>query len=102
MEAKMGVLEASKIPPEASKMPPKASEHGSQASLRVEYRPLDALIPFARNARTHSEEQVSQIAASIREFSFTNPILIDSNQGIIAGHGWLAGQRDRDFNSSMH
>jgi ParB-like chromosome segregation protein Spo0J len=51
-------------------MPPNWSEKGSQAGLRVEYRPLDTLIPFARNARTHSEEQVSQIAASIREFGF--------------------------------
>ena len=58
--------------------------------LRVEYRPLDALIPFARNARTHSDTQISQIAASIREFGFTNPILLDGANGIIAGHGRLA------------
>jgi ParB-like chromosome segregation protein Spo0J len=46
------------------------SEKGSQAGFRVEYRPLDALIPFARNPRTYSDEQVSQIAASMREFGF--------------------------------
>jgi ParB-like chromosome segregation protein Spo0J len=68
-------------------MPPNGSEKGSRAGLRVEYQPLDALIPFARNPRTHSDEQVSQIAASIREFGFTNPILLDGKNGIIAGHG---------------
>ncbi len=92
-EAKTGVLEASKTPPEGSKMPPNGSENGSQGGLRVEYRPLDALIPFARNAWTHSDEQVSQIAASIREFGFTNPILLDGANGIIAGHGRLAAAR---------
>ena len=50
-------------------------------------RPTAALIPYARNSRTHSERQVSQIAASIREFGFTNPVLIDPDNGIIAGHG---------------
>ena len=74
-------------------MPPNWSENGSQASLRVEYRPLDALIPFARNPRTHSNEQVEQIAASIREFGFTNPILLDGDNGIVAGHGRLAAAR---------
>ena len=46
-----------------------------------------ALIPYARNARTHSDQQVAQIADSIREFGFTNPVLIDEEDGIIAGHG---------------
>lgn len=45
------------------------------------------LIPYAKNSRTHSEEQIAQIAASIKEFGFTNPIIIDENNGIIAGHG---------------
>ena len=44
--------------------------------IQVQQTPVDALIPFARNARTHSDEQVKQIAASIREFGFNNPILI--------------------------
>jgi ParB-like chromosome segregation protein Spo0J len=48
---------------------------------------IDKLIPYARNSRTHSEEQVSQIAASIKEFGFLNPIIIDGDNGIIAGHG---------------
>lgn len=47
----------------------------------------DSLIPYARNSRTHSDEQVAQIAASIKEFGFLNPIIIDGENGIIAGHG---------------
>jgi ParB-like chromosome segregation protein Spo0J len=74
-------------------MPPNGSENGLQAGLRVEYRPLDALIPFARNPQTHSDDQVAQIAASIREFGFTNPILLDGGNGVIAGHGRLAAAR---------
>jgi ParB-like chromosome segregation protein Spo0J len=45
------------------------------------------LIPYARNSRTHSEEQITQIAASIKEFGFLNPVIIDGENGIIAGHG---------------
>lgn len=58
-------------------------------SLHVKYRPIADLIPYANNARTHSDEQVAQIAASIKEFGWTNPILIDGENGIIAGHGRL-------------
>ena len=47
------------------------------------------LVPYASNSRTHSEEQVAQIMGSIREFGFTNPVLIDSDNGVIAGHGRL-------------
>jgi DNA modification methylase len=54
---------------------------------------IDKLIPFARNPRTHSEAQIAQIAASIAEFGFNNPILVDSNAGIIAGHGRLLAAR---------
>lgn len=70
-------------------------ERGSSGSgdLRVEYRPLESLVPFARNPRAHSEEQIAQIAASIREFGFTNPILPDGENGIIAGHGRLSAAR---------
>lgn len=59
----------------------------------LERLPLDRLIPYANNSRTHSEEQVAQIAASIREFGFTNPILIDEADGIIAGHGRVLAAR---------
>jgi ParB-like chromosome segregation protein Spo0J len=55
--------------------------------MKIETIPTGDLIPYARNSRTHSEPQVAQIAASIREFGFTNPVLIDADNGIIAGHG---------------
>ena len=61
--------------------------------LRVEYRPTAGLAPYARKARSHSEEQIAQIAASIRASGFTNPILLDGENGIIAGHGRLAAAR---------
>ena len=61
--------------------------------LAIEHRPLEALIPYARNARTHSDAQVAQIAASIREFGWTNPILVDGDNGVIAGHGRLLAAR---------
>jgi len=54
---------------------------------QIEHLLVSSLIPYARNSRTHSDEQITQIAASIREFGFTNPVLIDSNGTIIAGHG---------------
>lgn len=60
----------------------------------IEYQAIDDLIPYARNARTHSPEQIRQIAASIREFGFTNPVLIDDAGGIIAGHGRVMGARE--------
>lgn len=52
--------------------------------LAVEMIGIDRLVPYARNSRTHSDEQIAQIAASIREFGFTNPVLIDGDGGIIA------------------
>lgn len=61
--------------------------------MKIENLTLDALIPYARNSRTHSDEQVAQVAASIREFGFTNPVLIDANGGIIAGHGRVMAAR---------
>ncbi len=61
---------------------PKMADH-------IELKSVDELIPYNKNARTHSESQVSQIAASIIEFGFTNPVLIDGEKGIIAGHGRL-------------
>jgi len=59
----------------------------------VEMLGLDALIPYANNTRTHSEEQVAQVAASIKEFGFTNPVLVDADNGIIAGHGRVLAAR---------
>lgn len=59
----------------------------------VELWPFDKLIPYSRNPRTHSDAQIAQIAASIAEFGFNNPILVDTNAGIIAGHGRLLAAR---------
>ena len=60
-----------------------------ESELKILYRPVNDLIPYANNARTHSEEQVNQIASSIKEFGFNNPILVDEQGGVIAGHGRL-------------
>jgi len=57
------------------------------SELKVEYVETTTLIPYALNSRTHSDSQVAQIAASIKEFGFTNPILVDDTNTIIAGHG---------------
>ena len=60
---------------------------------QVERRSIEALIPYARNSRVHSEEQVAQIAASMKEWGWTNPVLIDEDGGIIAGHGRVMAAR---------
>ena len=61
--------------------------------MNIEQVKLDKLIPYARNSRTHSDAQVAQIAASIKEFGFTNPVLIDETGSIIAGHGRVMAAR---------
>jgi ParB-like chromosome segregation protein Spo0J len=66
---------------------------GEKTPLAVRYVALDALIPYARNSRTHSDEQIAQLAASLREFGFTNPVLVDAENGIIAGHGRVLAAR---------
>ena len=65
-----------------------------KSAQKIEHWPLDRLVPYERNARTHSAEQVAQISASIQEFGFTNPILVASDNGIIAGHGRLQAARE--------
>lgn len=67
--------------------------HSMTQPLNVEYRKVESLIPFARNPRTHADAQIAKLAASIVEFGWTNPILVDGSQGIIAGHGRLAAAR---------
>ncbi len=62
-------------------------------TLHVESWPIERLIPYARNARMHSDQQVAQIAASVAEFGFINPVLADSDGGIIAGHGRVLAAR---------
>lgn len=64
---------------------------------RVERRPIGELIPYARNARTHSDEQVAQIAASMKEWGWTNPVLIGEDGVIIAGHGRVMAARQLGF-----
>ena len=60
-----------------------------QQNLSVTYEPTNIIIPYLNNSRTHSDNQIDQVAASIQEFGFTNPILIDENKTVIAGHGRL-------------
>jgi ParB-like chromosome segregation protein Spo0J len=60
-------------------------------AAKIEHWPVERLIPYARNARTHSEAQIAQIAASIQEFGFNVPILVEPGAGILAGHGRLMG-----------
>jgi DNA modification methylase len=65
----------------------------SEKPLKIEKVSIELLIPFAKNSRTHDDAQVAQIAASIKEFGFTNPVLIDESNGIIAGHGRVMAAR---------
>ena len=66
---------------------------GLPGKYEIDWRSVDQLIPYARNSRTHSKDQVAQIAASIREFGWTNPILVDGDGTIIAGHGRVMAAR---------
>lgn len=61
--------------------------------IQVEHWPIERLIPRANNPRTHSREQVAQIAASIREFGWTNPVLVGGDDGILAGHARVLAAR---------
>jgi len=67
--------------------------------LKIVYRPLNKLVPYARNARTHSPEQVAQLVASINAFGWTNPVLIDEKGEIIAGHGRVLAAESLDMDS---
>ena len=64
-----------------------------QTRPEIEMLAVDRLVPYAKNAKKHDDRQVAAIAGSIREFGFTNPILIDGQDGIIAGHGRVLGAR---------
>ena len=74
-------------------MPVRLRQIEAAEPLAIDYRPVASLIPYARNARTHSEAQVALIAGSIREYGFTNPVLVDGENGIIAGHGRVLAAR---------
>ena len=60
---------------------------------------IDRLIPYARNARTHSKEQIKQLRASLREFGFVNPCIIDKDYNIIAGHGRVMAAKEEGIES---
>ena len=66
---------------------------GCMDKIEIRYKKVEDLIPYVNNSRTHSDEQVSQIASSMKEFGWTNPILLDGENGIIAGHGRLMAAR---------
>jgi hypothetical protein len=79
---------AASSPAAAEAAPPAAAR-----TLVVRYRKLDELVPYARNARTHSDAQVAEIGASILEYGWTNPVLVDELGGMIAGHGRVLAAR---------
>ncbi len=74
--------------------PTKATDSSIRLPGKLEHWPIDRLRPYERNPRTHSPEQVTKIAASLLEFGWTNPILVDGEAGIIAGHGRLLAARE--------
>lgn len=81
--------------PAGGDRPPLAPPAPSVFGLQIEYRPVTVLVPYARNARTHSTHQLAEIAAAMRQWGWTNPVLIDPDGGIIAGHGRiLAAERE--------
>src|SRR5512133_3472444 len=61
---------------------------------RLEQIQIDRLVPYARNARTHSKEQILQLRASLREFGFVNPVIVDKDLNIIAGHGRILAAKE--------
>ena len=61
---------------------------------RFEKVNIDRLVPYARNARTHSKEQILQIRASLREFGFVNPVIVDKDLNVIAGHGRILAAKE--------
>jgi ParB-like chromosome segregation protein Spo0J len=69
------------------------------SKIQIKHVPIDDLLPYARNAKQHPPEQVAQIAASIKEFGFNNPVLIDGENGIIAGHGRVLAARKLGLDS---
>ena len=75
-------------------MSKKKLETKKRMASRIQMWPIKKLEPYKKNSRVHSENQVKQIAASITEFGFNNPILIDSRNGVIAGHGRLLAAQE--------
>src|SRR5882762_4494273 len=77
--------------------PPTPARARAREDMAIEWREISTLIPYARNARTHSDAQIAEIAGSIGEFGFTNPVLIDTKGGIIAGHGRVLAARQLEM-----
>ena len=65
-----------------------------RTTTNMELVALDKLVPYVNNARTHSPEQINKLRSSLREFGFINPVIIDKNYGIIAGHGRVLAARE--------
>ena len=78
---------------DAKKTRPARTGARNRLQAQITLRPVADLIPYVNNPRTHSDEQVAVIAGSIREFGWTNPVLIDGRNGIIAGHGRVLAAR---------
>ena len=66
-------------------------------TVKLEQVPIDKLVPYARNARTHSKEQIAQLRASLREFGFVSPAVIDSKYNILVGHGRVQAAREEGY-----
>ena len=64
---------------------------------KLEQVPIDKLVPYARNARTHSKEQIAQLRASLREFGFVSPAVIDADYNILVGHGRITAAREEGY-----
>ena len=79
--------------------PTERSTEAENLDLKVRYQNMEALKPYAGNARTHSDKQIAQIAASIGKFGFNNPVLVDGDNRIVAGHGRVAAARNLGMDS---
>ena len=66
-------------------------------TVKLEQVPIEKLVPYARNARTHSKEQIAQLRASLREFGFVAPAVIDSKYNILVGHGRVTAAREEGY-----
>src|SRR4051812_30057851 len=77
----------------AAKLKALSNSTSDTSKLRLEFWKLDRLLPSPRNARTHSDAQVAEIAGSIRAFGFSNPVLVGEDRDVVAGHGRLAAAR---------
>ena len=64
---------------------------------KLEQVPIDKLVPYSRNARTHSKEQIAQLCASLREFGFVSPAVIDADYNILVGHGRITAAREEGY-----